>query len=250
MNIVRLAVSLLMTAAFVPVFAANQGLDPAALLKPPTDTWPTYNGDYTGRRYSTLSQINQSNVHQLTPAWVMQVRSVEIKSTPLLVNGILYFTAPDNVWAADARSGKIIWHYHRESQGDHIGQRGVGMYKDWLYFETPDCHLICLNAKDGTERWNIELADPKQGYFATMAPLIVRNHVIVGVSGDVTDVPGFLDSIDPETGKLQWRWYTEPKPGEPGSETWPQGTDAISHGGGMTWMTGTYDPDLNQIIGA
>ena len=191
---------------FNSLFWRDAGLDPAALLKPPTDTWPTYNGDYSGRRYSTLSQIDQSNVHQLTPAWVMQVRSVGIKSTPLLVNGILYFTAPDNVWAADARTGRTIWHYNRESQGDHIGQRGVGMYKDWLYFETPDCHLISLNAKDGTVRWDVELADPKLGYFATMAPLVVRNHVIVGVSGDVTDIPGFLDSIDPETGKRQWRW--------------------------------------------
>lgn len=247
MNRFCFAVSLFAAAALGRAFAADHGLDPSALLKPPTDAWPTYNGDYTGRRYSALSQINQSNVHQLTPAWVMQVRSVEIKSTPLLVNGILYFTVPDNVWAADARSGKIIWHYNRESQGDHIGQRGVGMYKDWLYFETPDCHLISLNAKDGTVRWDIELADPKLGYFATMAPLIVHDHVIVGVSGDVTDVPGFLDAVDPETGKRQWRWYTEPKPGEKGSETWPQGTDAISHGGGMTWMTGTYDPELNQI---
>jgi acido-empty-quinoprotein group A len=224
---------------------AQDGLNPATLLKPPTNSWPTYNGDYSGRRYSTLSQINQSNVGQLTIAWVAQMRSVAIKSTPLEVNGILYFTTPDNVWAMDARTGRIVWHYLRESQGDHIGQRGVGMYQDWLYFETPDCHLVSLNAKDGTLRWDVELADPKLGYFATMAPLVIKDRVLVGVSGDVTDVPGFLDSRDPETGKLQWRWYTEPKPGEPGAETWPQGTDAIAHGGGMTWMTGTYDPESN-----
>jgi alcohol dehydrogenase (cytochrome c) len=173
------------------------------------------------------------------------LRSVPIKSTPLEVNGILYFTTPDNVWSMDARTGHVIWHYFRESEGDHIGHRGVGMYKDWLYFETPDCHLVSLEAKNGKVRWDIELADPKLGYFATMAPLVIRDHVLAGVSGDVTDVPGFLDSIDPETGKVQWRWYTEPKPGEPGAETWPRGTDAIAHGGGMTWMTGTYDPELN-----
>ena len=144
-----------------------QGLDPADLLKPPRETWPSYNGDYSGRRYSTLSQINASNVHQLSPAWVLPMQSVAIKSTPLLVNGILYFTTPDNVWAADARNGKVIWHYYRESQGDHIGQRGVGMYKDWLYFETPDCHLISIDAKTGHSRWDIQLADPKLGYFAT-----------------------------------------------------------------------------------
>lgn len=228
----------------LPMFAAD-GLDPAKMLVPPTDTWPTYNGDYSGRRYSTLSQIDQSNVNQLTIAWVATLRTVSIKSTPLVVNGVMYMTTPDNVWALDARSGRIVWHYFRESQGDHIGQRGVGMYKDWLYFETPDCHLISLNAKDGTVRWDIELADPKLGYFATMAPLVIRDHVLVGVSGDVTDIPGFLESIDPASGKVQWRWYSEPKPGEPGSETWPKGTDAILHGGGMTWITGTYDPQLN-----
>jgi alcohol dehydrogenase (cytochrome c) len=243
------ALVLLLAGSAVCSLAApdDKGLDPATLLKPPTDSWPTFNGDYSGRRYSTLSQINRDNVKQLTLAWAMPLKSVSIKAMPLLVNGILYFTVPDNVWAADARTGQIIWHYNRPSEGDHIGQRGVGMYKDWLYFETPDAHLVSLNAKDGKVRWDIELADPKLGYFATMAPLIVRDHVIVGVSGDVTDIPGFLEAVDPETGKVQWRWNTEPKPGEPGSETWPQGTDAISHGGGMTWMTGTYDPELNQL---
>jgi len=225
-----------------------QGLNPSDLLKPPRDTWPTYNGDYSGQRYSSLDRINQHNVGQLTLSWALPLQSVPLKSTPLEVNGILYFTTPDNVWAADARSGHIVWHYFRESKGDHIGQRGVGMYGDWLFFETPDCHLISLDARNGHALWDIELADPKLGYFSTMAPLVIRNHVIVGVSGDVTDIPGFLEAIDPATGKVQWRWDTEPKPGEPGSETWPQGTDAIAHGGGMTWMTGTYDPELNRLF--
>ena len=224
-----------------------QGLDAAALLKPPTDAWPTYNGDYSGRRYSPLAQINASNVQLLSVAWAFRVRAGVIKSTPLVVNGILYFSTPDNVWAVDARYGHQIWHYHRASEGDHIGQRGVAMYKDWLFFTTPDAHLVSLNAKDGTVRWNVELADGRLGYFATMAPLVVKDHVIVGVSGDVTDLPGFLAAIDPETGAMQWRWNTEPKPGEPGSETWPKDSDAILHGGGMTWMTGTYDPALNLL---
>ena len=225
-----------------------QGLDPAALLKPPTTTWPTYNGDYSGRRHSTLTQINVSNVGSLTLAWVFQAHAAAIKSTPLLVNGILYLTVPDNVWAVDARTGRQIWHYRYTSNGgDHIGHRGVGMYGNWLYFTTPDAHLVSLNARDGTVRWNVELADVKLGYFSTMAPLVIRNHVIVGVSGDVTDIPGFLEAIDPETGKVQWQWFTQPKKGEPGSETWPKDTDAIEHGGGMTWMTGTYDPELNLL---
>jgi acido-empty-quinoprotein group A len=227
-------------------FAGAQGLDPAALLKPATNTWPTYNGDYSGRRYSTLDQINAGNVGSLTVAWMFQSHGLTIKATPLEVNGILYFSSPDNVWAIDARQGHQIWHYYRHSEGDHIGHRGLAMYKDWLYFTTPDAHLISLDAKNGKVRWDIEMADVKLGYFATMAPLIVRDHVIVGVSGDIMDVRGFLQSIDPDTGKIQWKWYTEPDPGQPGSETWPD-SDALLHGGGMTWMTGTYDPDLNLV---
>ena len=250
MSLNRIAVAsmtLIFVLALCASFAAAQGLEPTALLKPPTDTWPTYNGDYSGARFSTLDQINAGNIHSLTLAWVFQTHGTAIKSTPLEVNGILYFSVPDNVWAVDARFGRTIWHYERKSEGDHIGHRGLAMYKNWLYFTTPDAHLVCLDAKDGMVRWIVELADPKLEYFSTMAPLVIHDHVIVGVSGDVTDVPGFLESVDPETGKIQWRWNTEPDPGQPGSETWPKDSDAILHGGGMTWMTGTYDPDLNLL---
>src|SRR5215470_5268090 len=148
---IRIAIPLLFLALSLSApFAAAQGLDAAALLKPPTDTWPTYNGDYSGRRFSTLDQINSQNIGSLTLAWAFRTPTHTLKSTPLEVNGILYFTSPDNVWAVDARFGREIWHYRRTSEGDHIGHRGLGMYKDWLYFTTPDAHLICLNAKDGT----------------------------------------------------------------------------------------------------
>jgi acido-empty-quinoprotein group A len=246
-RVVVASVAVLFALALRPSFAAAQGLEPAALLKPPTDIWPTYNGDYSGARFSTLDQINAGNIHSLALAWIFQTPGTTIKSTPLEVNGVLYFSVPDNVWAVDARFGRMIWHYERKSEGDHIGHRGLGMYKNWLYFTTPDAHLVCLDAKDGSVRWIVELADPKLAYFSTMAPLVVHDHVIVGVSGDVTDVPGFLESIDPETGKIQWRWNTEPDPGQPGSETWPKDSDAILHGGGMTWMTGTYDAELNLL---
>ena len=250
MNLTRFSISL----ALLSVTSVAQELDPAALLKPPTTAWPTYNGDYSGRRNSSLGQINKSNVGSLALAWAYRTKNygiagfaAHIKSTPLMVNGTLYFTMPDNVWAVDARTGREIWHFkYPAGPGVHIGSRGVGMYGNWLYFETPDCHLIALNAKDGKERWRKEIADVKMEYFCTMAPLVIGNRVIVGVGGDSLDNPGFLESRDPETGDVQWRWYTEPKPHEPGSETWPD-PEAMAHGGGMTWMPGTYDPELNLL---
>jgi alcohol dehydrogenase (cytochrome c) len=217
----------------------------------PRDNWPTYNGDYSGKRFSPLKQINKSNAGMLSMAWAFQTdvsSGPGLKSTPLLVDGTLYFTEPDDIWSVDARSGQQNWHYHyRNNEGLHIGQRGLGMYQGRLYFETPDAHLLCLDAHSGEVQWDIVLADVKLGYWATMAPLVIRNHVLVGVSGDFNDLHGFIDSFDPVTGKLQWRWDSLPKRGEPGSETWPKTGDAIEHGGGMTWITGTYDPDLNLV---
>jgi acido-empty-quinoprotein group A len=244
---------------FVALLLLAQGLDPAPIpfFAQKGDAWPTYNGDYSGRRYSPLTQINQSNVDGLTLAWMYRIPGVAqqrgvgeptIKSTPLMVNGILYFTIPDHAYALNARTGEQIWHYGWDDKGGHlVGQRGVGLYKDYVYFLAPDGWFISLNAKDGTERWRKKIADEKLQYFTTSAALVVKNHIIVGVGGDAMDVRGYLESRDPETGDLQWRWYTTPgKKGEPGSESWPD-EDAMTHGGGMTWMPGTYDPDLNLI---
>ncbi|HEY7306921.1 MAG TPA: acido-empty-quinoprotein group A [Bryobacteraceae bacterium] len=236
---------------FVSVALFAQGLNPADLLKVPTTAWPSYNGDYSGQRYSPLSEINASNVRSLALQWVYRTRDSggnwTIKATPLEVNGVLYFTVPNNVWAVDARTGREIWHFrYPNNPAWIIGNRGVGIYGEWLYFESPDNYLICLNAKNGKERWRVQIADVKLEYFSTMAPLVIRNHVIVGVGGDSLDNPGYLESRDPETGALQWRWNSEPRAGEPGAETWP-GKDAMEHGGGMTWMPGTYDPELNLL---
>ena len=222
----------------LPFSLHAQNLDAATLLKPPADSWPGYHGDYSGMRHSSLTQINPQNVKILTLAWAFQtLQGAEIKSSPLLVDGILYFSVPDNIWAVDARSGHMIWHYNKPTaKGLHIGHRGVAMYKGWLYFVTPDDHLICLNAKDGSVRWDVVVADVNKGYWTTLSPLVVKNHVIVGVSGDFDNLPGYLRSIDPETGEQQWQWNSTPPPGTPNSTT-----------GGMTWMTGTYDPSLNLI---
>ena len=230
-----------------------QGLDPKKLAGPPVDSWPTYNGDYSGRRFSTLSKINSGNLQALSLAWLYRMRTGSadmggaIKATPLLVNGVLYFTIPDHVFAVDARSGYEIWHHKWDSRGGwHLGNRGVGIYGNWLYFETPDCNLVSLNIKDGSERWHRQICDLDQFYTASVAPVVIKNHVIVGVSGDDLDIPGYLESRDPETGELQWHWSSVPKPGEPGSETWPN-AEAMAHGGGMTWVPGTYDPELNIL---
>ncbi len=236
------------------MLAIGQPLDPAKLLQPPTDTWPTYNGDYSGRRHSPLAQINSSNIKNLNLAWIYRADTGggspfgnSIKSTPLEVNGVLYFTIPDHAWAVDARSGRELWHYRWQTKGGiHIGNRGVGIYGNWLFFETPDNNLVSLDKNTGRQRWVVEIGDLKQQYFSTPAPLVIGNHVLVGVGGDSLDVPGYLEARDPETGKVQWRWNSEPQPGEPGSETWPN-KESMGHGGGMTWMPGTYDPELNLI---
>ena len=272
MNIARIAITFSLT--LVPSLLPAQMLDPTLLLKPPTNAWPSYNGDYSGRRFSPLTQINQSNINNLTLAWTYKAKGGEtpgsqiggegpaptpgannpfgasIKATPLMVNGVLYLATPDNVWAVDARTGKEIWHYFWRTRGGiHIGNRGVGMYANWLFFETPDNYLVSLDAKTGKERWHKEIADVKQEYFSTSAPIIVDNHVIIGTGGDSLDVPGFLESHDPETGEIQWKWWSEPlKRGDPGSESWPD-EYSMRHGGGMTWIPGSYDPELGLYYG-
>lgn len=237
MHFSRLSI-LLTSGLALTVSSFAQGLNPADLLKPPKDSWPAYHGDYSGMRHSSLTQIARGNVGQLSLSWAFQTGQVtNLKATPILVNGILYLTSPDNVWAVDARSGHQLWHYsYPTNKGFHIGHRGVSMYGDWIFYTTPDAHLLSLNAKDGTVRWNVTLADSKKGYWSTMSPLVIGNHVLVGVSGDFDNLSGFLRSVDPETGKTQWQWDSVPPAGTPNSTT-----------GGMTWMTGTYDPDLKLL---
>lgn len=252
----KLFVAAILIGLLVPSLTFTQLLDPHELLKPFNDSWPTYNGDYSGRRYSSIAQVNASNIDSLALRWMFRIENVgalrgvgapEIKSTPLMVAGVLYFAIPDHVYALDARTGQEIWQYDWKDQGGHlVGNRGVGMYGDWLYFLTPDCWFISLNARTGKERWRKKIADEKLQYFTTMSPMIVGNHVIVGVGGDAMDVPGFLEARDPETGDIQWRWNSEPGSGEPAAETWPNET-ARQHGGGMTWLPGTYDPELKLL---
>jgi alcohol dehydrogenase (cytochrome c) len=276
--------SLLLTGPLVllPVILIGQGrgVDPAQLLKPLADAWPTYNGDYSGRRYSALTQINQSNVKGLTLAWVSRVTAgsgapggafgggrgggtiivggegtgdfpsgtANIKGSVLQVDGTLYFSTPDNAWAMDARDGRELWHYYWKTRGGtHIASRGMGMWNDYVYFETPDNYLVSLEAKTGKERWHKVIADFNQQYFSTTAPIVIGNHVLAGTGNDL-DAPGFLQSFDPQTGELQWKFYTVPmNPGDPGLETWAS-LDAARHGGGQAWLPGAYDPDTKLYI--
>lgn len=220
--------------------SSAQGVDTSMLLKRLGSSWPQHNGDYTGQRFSPLKQINTRNVGSLTRAWAFETRTA-IKATALMVDGVVYFSVPDNVWAADARTGKEIWHFSRTSFGDHLASRGVTLFKNQIYFGTPDAHLISLDAKTGAKNWEVVIADWKFGYYISAAPLVVKDRLLVGMSGDQLDMPGFLEARDLNDGKLVWRWDAIPKPGEPGSETWPN-KEIMAHGGGATWVQGVYDP--------
>ena len=286
MTIKKLLVTAALAASPVLLIAQGRGLDPAKLLKPLADEWPTYSGDYTAKRYSLLTQINRLNVKHLTLAWTLRLNAGSangpggggfgggrggggatnfnvggegngdypaggpptIKASALMVDGTIYMTAPDNAWAIDARDGRVLWQYFWKSRGGtHIATRGFGMWKDYLYMETPDNYLVSLDAKTGKERWHKVIADFNEQYFSTAAPVVIGNHVIAGTGNDL-DMPGFLQSFDPETGELQWKLYTVPmNPGDPGIETWPS-LDAARHGGAQPWLPGAYDPQTNLYI--
>jgi alcohol dehydrogenase (cytochrome c) len=220
---------------------------------PPTTSWPTYNGDFSGRRFSPLTKINATNVAGLSLAWTYKFSAGggannSPKGTPLMVDGVLYESSTDNAFAIDAKTGKEIWHYTFPSKGArHFSNRGMGISGNWLFFQTPDCNLVSLNKNDGKLRWSKTIADIDQFYYCSTAPVVVGNHVIAAPSGDDLDVPGYVESHDPETGELQWRFYTVPMhKGDPGMDSWPN-EDMASHGGGMAWQPVTYDPDLNLI---
>jgi alcohol dehydrogenase (cytochrome c) len=249
----------LLLVAAAATLSAQATVPAERLLQPLAREWLMHNGDYSGRRFSQLTRIDTSTVASLTLAWVHRPApgaapsggggptQVTIKGTPVVVNGVMYVTIPDHVWAIDARSGREIWHATWPSKGGwHIGNRGVAVLGSTVYVETPDCNLVALNIRDGREKWRTEICDLEQFYYASAAPLVVKNHVIVGVSGDDLDIPGYLQSHDPETGKLQWRWNVYPEPGSPEAKTWPS-VEAMMHAGGMTWGSTTYDPELNLI---
>jgi alcohol dehydrogenase (cytochrome c) len=222
------------------------------LKKPVAENWLSYNGDYSGARYSSLTQITPGNASRLTARWVFHPRAVSpLEVTPVVVAGIMFVTSANDAYALDAATGKVLWHHVRGvSQGliDDPGQhrnRGVAILGTRVYMETDNAHLLCLDARSGHLIWDVPYATGSKNYGATSVPLIVQDKVLVGVSGGDDGVRGFLAAFDAETGEEKWRFWTIPGPGEKGNESWPG--DSYLHGGGTTWMPGTYDPELNTL---
>jgi len=222
------------------------------LAKPVAANWTSYNGDYTGRRYSSLREMKPENVAQLRAAWIFHPGNSErLEVTPVVVNGVMYVTSANDAFALDARTGRVVWHHERpvssglldDAAGHH--NRGVGVWRNFVYMETDDAHLLCLDARSGNLLWDVTYADKTKHYGSTSAPLVVKDEVIVGTSGGDSGVRGFLAAYDAPTGKLRWRFWTIPGPAEFGSASWPG--DSYLHGGATTWMPGTYDPQLNTV---
>ncbi|HKT86900.1 MAG TPA: PQQ-binding-like beta-propeller repeat protein [Candidatus Sulfotelmatobacter sp.] len=222
------------------------------LAQPVGANWTSYNGDYSGRRYSALREITTANVSQLRAAWVFHPgNSQRLEVTPVVVRGIMYITSANDVFALDARTGRAVWHYQRPISSGLLDDaaahknRGVAVLKDSVYVETDDSHLLCLDARSGGLIWDVEYAEKSKHYGATSAPLAVKDEIIVGTSGGDSGVRGFVAAYDALTGKEKWRFWTIPGPGEFGSESWPG--KSYLYGGATTWMPGTYDPALNMV---
>ena len=211
--------------------------------------WPAYNGDPRGNRYTTLRQIDPANVSRLAPRWMFTLPNTGgLQVTPVVADGLMYVTAVNEIYALDAGSGRQVWHFQRPRTPGAAAwaNRGVAIAGERVFFETDDARLLALNRWSGVLVWDAPLADVKDNYFASSAPLVTGNLVVAGVAGGEHGANGFVAAHDQETGRQVWRFWTVPKPGEPGSETW-KGTSPPDHRGAATWFTGSYDPDLDLV---
>ena len=240
------------------------GIDHAALLAfhvPQADllqamvkeNWVSYNGDYSGRRFSAMNEVTPANASRLVAKWHFHTDGEGVMEvTPVVVAGVMFVTRSNDAWALDAKTGKLLWHHARavsdgliDDAARHIN-RGVAVLGTRVYMETDNAHLLCLDARTGEQIWDVAYATGNKNYGATSAPLIVKDKVLVGTSGGDEGVRGFVAAYDAETGKQAWRFWTIPAPGEKGNESWPG--KMYKHGGGTTWMPGTFDPELNTIF--
>jgi PQQ-dependent dehydrogenase (methanol/ethanol family) len=224
-----------------------------AILHPKTGDWPTYYGNLSGNRYSTLDRIDAGNVKRLQLRWIYPIPYQPLETTPLVSDGVMYVTGPNQVFALDARSGREIWRYVRPRTpagtiaGDAANgaNRGVALLGDRVFFATDNAHMICLHRLTGALLWDIFMPETAQHYGATGAPLVVGDLVISGVAGGDEGIRGFIGAWKAATGELAWRFWTVPNPGEPGSATWSG--KAVDGRGGATWLTGTYDPETGLL---
>ena len=258
---VRLAVAIIGAVACMATLTAQNVPPPLVTAQELLDglsadgsRWLMFGGSYTNQRHSPLTQITPENVNRLAPQWVFQTDTAgRFETTPLLRDNVLYVTGPLNVaWAVDARTGREIWRYKRELPPTGnltaccgLVNRGFGVLGDRLFMTTLDAHLIALNMKTGGVVWDTTLEDFSKGYASTIAPLVVKDKVIVGVAGGEYGIRGFIDAYDAKTGAKAWRFYTIPGPGEPGNDTWAG--DSWQRGGAGVWVTGAYDPELNLL---
>ena len=233
------------SAQVTPERLLNAGREP--------QNWLMYNGDYAGHRYSTLEQINVGTASGMVPKWAYQTMAGgKFETTPLVVDGVLYGTGQDDrAFALDARTGRPIWQYQRALPGDIrpcCGRvnRGLAILGDKVFMGTLDSHVIALDTKTGNVVWDVTSVDYTKGYSYTLAPLVIKNLVLVGVSGGEYGIRGFIDAYDAATGERKWRFYTIPAKGEPGNETWEGESWKI--GGSPAWITGTYDPETNTTF--
>ena len=220
-------------------------------LRTPADgDWLMIRRSYDGWGYSPLDQITPANISRLQPAWVFATGvSSGHEAAPVVNNGVMFVSTPSHrVVAIDARTGTILWRYIKEVDetvvAPHPTSRGVALYGDKVFFAANDAVLVALNARTGEQVWTAKVAENKNGYYMTLAPLVAGGKVMVGASGGELGVRGFVAAYDPDNGRELWRTYTVPAPGQPGSETWPKG-DQWKNGGAPVWVTGNYDPQTN-----
>jgi len=232
--------ALLASAAFGQV--TNQDL-----VSPNPANWLHYSGQYHSQRHSQLKQITTANVAKLVPRWMYHVDGARrLESVPIVVDGVMYFTNPNEVYALDARTGREIWQYQRQPALQKGPNRGAAVYGNKVYIGTPDAHLVALDARNGSMLWETKIAEASEGYWSPAAPMVIKDKVIMGIAPSDHGLNGFLDAYDANTGERIWRWHAIPRPGEPGNDTWAG--DSWKTGGGGTWLTGSYDPELNLLF--